>query len=79
MVKPNVPFNCFTLDLSNNKDIVQKGMNKINFYFNLLADQEIEILVEDIQLATNRQISSNRFFFSGDSIMLKNLGKFHYI
>ena len=72
--RPNFPFNCFTLDLSQNSDIKEKGLKQIFFYFHSLAGTFMEMLIEDKSLACTREIKENKFYSSGPNIELKDLG-----
>ena len=71
----NYPYNCFTLDLSENKDIKSDGLKQIFFDFFTRNGSSVELLLEDKMLACNREIKNNKFYFSGTNIELKDLGK----
>ena len=73
----NYPDNCYTLDLSNNEDIKEKGLKEIDFKFKPIADISVDLMVEGKTLACNREIKNNIFYFSGPDIKLKDLGKIH--
>ena len=73
--RPNYPYNCFTLDLSKNEEIKQKGVKQIFFYFSTLNVSSVKVILMDKSLACNREIKYNKFYFSGTNIEVNNLGK----
>ena len=73
--RPNYPYNCFTLDLSQNDDIKSKGLKQIFFYFFTRNGSSVELLLEDKMQACNREIKYHKFYFSGPNIELKDLGE----
>ena len=72
--KPNFPFNCLTLDLTNDIIIKENGLKEVIFYFQNIEGTSVKIILEDKQLATQRQIMKNMIYSSGESIALENLG-----
>ena len=60
--RPNYPYNCFTLDLSQNTEVREKGIKQIFFIFHALEDQSVELLLIDKSLDSNRDIKKNKFF-----------------
>ena len=73
----NYPYNCFTLDLSNNTMVKKKGIRQIFFYFPLLENYSAQIYLQGKSLACNREIKSHKFFSSGPDIKLLDLGKIY--
>ena len=72
--RPNYPYNCFTLDLSHNKNIGDKGLKQIFFAFKIIPNTSVEVLVQDKKLSCFRNIENNIFYFSGKMLKLENLG-----
>ena len=73
--RPNYPYNCFTLDLSDNKEVKEKGLKQIFFYFHSINGTSAEILLGDKTLTCSREIKDNKFYFSGPSLEVEDLGK----
>ena len=73
----NYPYNCFTLDLSNNTMVKKKGIKQIFLHFPILDNYSAEIYLQGKSLACNREIKSHKFFFSGPVIKLLDLGKIY--
>ena len=71
----NYPFNCYTLDLTNNTDVKEKGVQKLIIVFHILQNLSLEILLQDKNLATNRNIQYHKLYFSGDAIKMQDLGE----
>ena len=72
--RANFPFNCFTLDLSGNEEVEEKGVKQIFFYFHPMNGTSAEILLGDKTLTCSREIKDNKFYFSGPSLELEDLG-----
>ena len=70
VTRPNYPFNCFTLDLSQHKNILKNGEGKIFLLFRRIPATSVEILLEDKRLSCNRQLMEHKFYFSGPKIEL---------
>ena len=68
--RPNYPFNCFTLDISQNQEVRKKGVRAVIFRFYHLVNTSVQILLEDRRLACTRQIRENVVYFSGSNIKL---------
>ena len=75
----NYPFNCFTLDLTNNTEVKEKGIRKIRIQFPMIQNTSVSILPQGKDWACNREINSNQFFSSGANINLENLGEMKYL
>ena len=74
--RPNFPLNCYTLDLSEQDEVKNIGVKQIYFNFWMKRNYSVDVLVEDKVLACNREIKYHKFYFSGPSIELKDLGKY---
>ena len=72
--RPNYPYNCWTLDLSDNQNISDDGVKQIFFGFHKLPNTSVEVLVQDKGLSCSREIKNNIFYFSGKKLKLDNLG-----
>ena len=70
----NHPYNCYTLDLSMNHEVREKGIKQIFFSFPLLENTSIELKLKGTSLTSNREIKSHKFQSSGVDIKL-TLGK----
>ena len=75
----NYPFNCFTLDLTNNTEVKERGIRKIRIQFPMIKNTSVSILPQGKDWACNREINSNQFFSSGANINLGNLGEMKYL
>ena len=73
--RPNYPFNCYTLDLSEHEDIKNVGVKQLYITFKVKKNYSLQLLLEDKALACNREIKYHKFYFSGSSLELKDLGK----
>ena len=71
----NFPYNCYSLDLTKNSDVTKKGIKQLFFYFYLLENFSVEIILEGQSLAGYRMITDHRFYSAGDAIRLEDLGK----
>ena len=71
----NYPYNCYTLDLTNNTDVKVKGVKKLIMIFQTLEKSSLEIMLQDKNLVCNRNIQYHKFYFSGDAIKLLDLGE----
>ena len=71
----NYPTNCYTLDLTNNTDVKDKGVQKLKIQFQTLEKSSLEIMLQDKKLVCNRNIQYHKFYFSGDEIKMPNLGE----
>ena len=76
VVRMNYPYNCFTLDLTNNTDLKREmGLKQLFLYFPVLANHSVEIHPIGKSLECGRIIKSHKFFSSGANIKQLNLGK----
>ena len=73
--RPNYPFNCYTLDLSEHEEVKNVGVKQLFITFRTKKNYSMELLLEDKALACNREIKYHKFYFSGPSVELKDLGK----
>ena len=71
----NWPYNCFALDLINNTEVQQKGIQSIWFMFPLIENTSVKIMPQGKELACNREVQSLNFYSSGDKIIIENLGE----
>ena len=71
----NYPYNCYTLDLSKSVKVQEMGVKKVFFYFRLLKNTSMELLLRggkyDLQ---HRELKSHKFYSSGADIKLADLG-----
>ena len=74
----NYPFNCFTLDLTNNTEVTEKGIKILSIILPMIKNTSVSILPQGKDWACNREINSNQFFSSGANINLENLGELKY-
>ena len=72
--RPNYPFNCYTLDLSEHEEIKNVGVKQLFIEFWRKKNYSMELLLKDKALACNREIKYHKFYFSGPSLELDNLG-----
>ena len=71
----NFPDNCFTLDLSNNTEVEQRGVKQMFFMFPVMENTSVSILLQGNSLACNREIKAHKFYSAGSDVELKNLGE----
>ena len=71
----NFPYNCYSLDITNNRDVKEKGVKALFLKFNILEKYSVEVFLEGQSLASYRMIMDHRFQSSGDAITLVDLGK----
>ena len=71
----NFPHNCYSLDLTNNRDVHEKGVKQLFLDFLILKNYSVEILLEGQSLAGFRIIKAHRSQSTGDAIRLENLGE----
>ena len=71
----NYPYNCYTLDLTNNREVKEKGVKQLFLVLPLLANSSLEVLLQGNSLASNREIKDHRFYSSGEDITLEDLGE----
>ena len=74
-----VPYNCLSLDLSENEDIQTKGLSQIYLRFKPLSGVSVEVKVLDKMLECNRKLKNNIFYYSGDRMKFENLGTYFCI
>ena len=70
----NFPHNCYSLDLTNNRDIKEKGVKQLFLDFFILKNYSVDILLEGQSLAGFRIIKAHRSQSTGNAIRLDNLG-----
>ena len=71
----NYPNNCYSLDITNNRDVKEKGVMALFLQFNILEKYSLQVFLEGQSLASYRMIMAHRFQSSGDAITLDDLGK----
>ena len=71
----NYPYNCYTLDLSKSVKVQEMGVKQIFFYFRLLENTSVELLLRGASMICNRELKSHKFYSSGADIKLPDLGK----
>ena len=71
----NYPYNCYSLDLTNNRDVREKGVRRVFLRFYILKNYSVEIHLEGQSLAGYRMIKAHRSKSTGDAIRLDDLGK----
>ena len=67
----NYPNNCYTLDLSNNKEVVEKGIKSLQVEFNSKKRKNlsmVQVKVEGSSLSCARDIFDHMFYATGDPI-----------
>ena len=75
LIRMNYPYNCFSLDLTSNKEVEEKGVRQLFFSFHMMANTSVELLLQGHSLVCNRDIKYHKFFSSGADVKLTNLGK----
>ena len=70
----NFPYNCYTLNLSKNDEVLDQGVKQIFFYFPLLEDTSMELLLKGASMVCDREIKNHKFYSSGADIKLEKLG-----
>ena len=73
--RPNYPFNCYTLDLADQKGVKNVGVKQLFINLWPKKNSSLKILLEDKSLACNRTIKYHKFFFSGKNVKIVDLGK----
>ena len=71
----NFPDNCYSLDLTNNREVREKGIKQLILDFYILKNYSVEILLEGQSLAGYRMIKAHRSQSMGDAIRLDDLGE----
>ena len=71
----NSPYNCYTLNLSKNPEVLENGVKQIFFDFPLLENKSMEILLKGASMISSREIKTHKFYSSGADIKLEKLGK----
>ena len=74
----NYPSNCYTLDLSMNREVREKGIKQILFTFPLLENTSMELILKGASLICSREIKCHKFQSSGADIKLGTLGKIKF-
>ena len=75
VLRLHCPFNCYSLDLSNNTFVMEKGVKQIFLYFYILENYSLEIVLQDHRLASYREIKAHKFQSTGAEITLDDLGE----
>ena len=71
----NSPYNCYTLNLSKNHEVQEKGVKQVFFTFPLTKNTSMEILLKGASMICNREIKNHKFYSSGADIKLERSGK----
>ena len=74
--RPNHPFNCYTLDLAEHKEVQMVWVKQLFIKLWPKKNSSMEVFLEDKALACNREIKYHKFYFSGQSVQIKDLGKY---
>ena len=69
------PYNCYSLDLSNNTFVMEKGVKQVFLHFHILANYSLEIVLHDHRLASYREIKAHKFQSAGAEIILDDHGE----
>ena len=64
LARPNYPHNCFTLDLTNNTIVKERGLKQVYLAFCDL-DKQFEVHPQGCNLYTDRNIKAHNFYSSG--------------
>ena len=71
----NFPHNCFTLDITNNNDIKEKGIQGLNIFFKDVPNMtRIDVNIQGASLSCHRDIMDQSFSASGQRVQLKKMG-----
>ena len=71
----NSPYNCYTLNLSKNQEVREKGVKQVFIYFPALENTFMELLLKGASMICDREIKAHKFYSSGAVIKLEKLGK----
>ena len=71
----NIPDNCYSLDLSYNRDVTEKGVKQMFLNLYILKNYSVGIILEGRSLAGYRNIKAHRSQSTGDAIKLDDLGE----
>ena len=71
----NSPYNCYTLNLSKNHEVQEKGVKQVFFTFPLMENTSMELLLKGASMICNREIKNHKFYSSGADIKLERSGK----
>ena len=74
VIRPNFPFNCYTMDLSEHEEVNNDVVKQIFINFWIKRNFSVEVQLVDKALACNREIKYHKFYLSGPSVELKDLG-----
>ena len=74
----NFPHNCYTLNLSRNQDVREKGVKQVFIDFPLLENTSMELLLEGTSMICDRKVKNHKFYSSGSDIKVERLGKHNY-
>ena len=74
LLRPNYPHNCFTLEISGNREMKRDGGPKqVLFYFHPLPGYGVEIQIEDQKRSCFRLIKENRLSQAGPLIDIEDI------
>ena len=74
--RANYPYNCLTLDMSNNTDLKRDGIKSLHLYFQNLNKFSIEIQPQGKSISCGRDIIDHSFHSTGSPIVLEKMGIF---
>jgi hypothetical protein len=77
--RQNFPNNCYTLDLTNNADVKENGIQVLQIHVRQGHGQEIKIFFEGSTLNTDRSIKALTLYSTGDKIILSNEGQYEFV
>ena len=75
----NYPYNCYTLNLSKNEEVLDQGVKQVFFTFPILENTSMELLLKGASMVCDREIKNHKFYSSGADIKFDKLGKIIYI
>ena len=64
----NDPYNCFTLNLSKNEEVSRLGVKQVFFFFPLMENSSMELLLKGASTICSREIKAHKFYSSGTDI-----------
>ena len=76
LTRINYPYNCLTLDMSNNTDLKRNGIKSLHIYFQNLNNFSIEIQPQGKSISLGRDIIDHSFYSTGSPIVLEKMGMF---
>ena len=62
--RQNYPHNCFSIDITKNAEIKQKGIKQLFIHFHKVLNTSVEVFVHGTSLVCNRNIKAHTFYSS---------------